>query len=468
MYYNRQIMNPESIYHLLEVGTRGKQDDFIWPVAGEATVNDKVFIVCAGTGSFYNDETASKLVCQFMAAKVSKFGEREMSGELIDKLLLEARDRLITFARVHRLDTDLATTFSMLILYDQRAFLSWYGDSRIYLIRGEEILFSTEDNPAVSESLKNSTIARGIKADSSAIHARTKWIGDVRDGDYFFLCSKSATGNETPDDIKLLVSQNEKANIDPAGSFRQLVVEKTTENSSMYLVRVHMDTQKMGISSGIIAIRKRTGGVVSPFFILAMTIIAVLMMFFYFRKAPTSESEPKLSKETTHPVYVVRDDSVSNALFIQPPRKPSVVVIDTSKKNKIENLPPEPPASPTPQAPPTPQDPPTPQKDNSPVIQPEEMPEPAKQAPVSQKKGEAQLLLKFSTDESCNLKITNIDLDEVINWDLSQNDNGNIYLKPGKYLIVATSVINSSKTKIYHFDVKPGNGRTTQNLHIQF
>src|SRR5712675_1374065 len=125
-------MNPESIYYLFETGSKSKQEDYIWPIAGEATVNDKVFIVCDGAGSYHNGGAASELICHFMAAKVLKFGEQKMSGELIDKLLIEARDRLITYARVNRLDTDLATTFSMVILYDQKVFMSWCGDSRIY------------------------------------------------------------------------------------------------------------------------------------------------------------------------------------------------------------------------------------------------------------------------------------------------------------------------------------------------
>ena len=150
-------MNPESIYYLFESGIKGKQEDYIWPIAGKATVNDKVFIVCDGAGSFYNGGTASKLICQFMAANVLKFGEQKMSGELIDKLLIEARDRLITYAREYRLDTDLATTFSMLILYDQKVLMSWYGDSRIYHLRRGEILFRTEDNSLVSEPIQNTS-----------------------------------------------------------------------------------------------------------------------------------------------------------------------------------------------------------------------------------------------------------------------------------------------------------------------
>lgn len=457
------MMNPESIYYLFEVGHKGKQEDYIWPIPGKATVNDKVFIVCDGAGSFYNGEIASELICQFMAAKVLKFGEQKMSGELIDKLLIEARDRLITYAREYRLDTDLATTFSMLILYDQKVLMSWYGDSRIYHLREGEILFRTEDNSLVREPIqlseisgdnnhlrsRNTAIARGIKADSSPIDAETKWIEDVQDGDYFLLCSKGLIENVTDDDIKFLLTQNDKANIDLAGSFKQLASEKAPDNYSMYLIKVNVGTQKRGIKSGIIAIKKQTSGIVRPIFILGMTIIGLLIIVFYFRNARTSDPTQEYKKQTTQPVNVLRDDSVPNAIIISPPRKPIPRLTD-SVKNNIEK----------------PQ--PTPQNHNAADIQTVEKPVQTNQTPIRQKRPSAQLLIRLTTDESCKLIIKNIDLDEVIDWDLSQNDNGTIYLKPGKYSIVATSVIDRSKTKTYNFDVKAGDANTTQNLHIRF
>ena len=487
------MMNPESIYYLFEVGNRSKQEDYIWPIAGEATVKDRVFIVCDGAGSFNNGEIASELIGRFMAAKVLKFGEQKMSGELIDKLLMEARDRLITYARVSRLDTDLATTFSMLVLYDQKVLVSWYGDSRIYHLREGDIVFRSEDNSIGSETIQNTAIARGIKADSSPLNAETKWIEDVQDGDYFLLCSKGIIENVTDDDIKLLVSQNDKANIDLTGSFRRLTFEKTSDNYSMYLVRVNVGRQKRGKNSGIIANKKKTSGIVSQILILLMTIVGLLFMFFYFRNARTSNPAQKYTNRVTKSVDVQRDDSVPNAIVISAPRKqrmdvqrddsvpnaivisaprkqpvdvqrndsvPSAIVISAprksilpvtdSVKNKSEN----------PKA--------APQTDNSTAIQAEQKPEQTNKAPIGQKKRATQLLIKFTTDESCKLKITNIDLDEVIDWDLSQYDNGTIYLKPGKYSIVATSVLNSSKTKTYNFDVKPGNSHTTQNLNVRF
>jgi serine/threonine protein phosphatase PrpC len=443
------MINPESIYYLFEAGARSKQEDYIWPVAGEATVNDKVFIVCDGAGSHYNGGTASELICQFMAAKVSKFSEQKMSGELIDKLLVEARGRLITYARVHRLDTDLATTFSMVILYDQRVLLSWFGDSRIYHFRGGEIIFRTDDHSLVGEPIQHTAIMQRIKADGSPIYAETKWIEDVQDGDYFLLCSRGIIENVMDEDIKLLIGQNDRINIDLTGSLKQLVFEKNPENYSMYLIKVKVATRKRTPSNGIVANRKQTIGMPWPIFVLAMTIVALLTTVLYFRITRTSGPEPKYRNQTTQPADAQRDDSVPSAIVMSAPRKPMPKPTDSVKNNRED-----------PQA--------ALLIDDSAIDQSEEKPEQTNQTPTVQKKREAQLLLEFTTDESCKLKITNIDLDEVIDWDLSQNDNGIIYLKAGKYSIMATSVINSSKTKTYHFDVKLGYAHTRQNLHIKF
>jgi PPM family protein phosphatase len=464
-------MNPESIYHLFEVGNKVKQEDYIWPVAGEATANDKVFIVCDGAGSFHNGANASKLICQFMAAKVLKFPEHKMSGELIDELLVEARDRLITYARVNRLDTDLATTFAMLILYDQRVFMSWCGDSRIYHLRNGEILYRNEDNSLPGEPMGKTIMTRGIQADSSPIYAETKWIEDVQDGDYFLLCTKGITENVTDDDIKLLVSQNDKANVDLTGSFRRLAFEKTPDNCSMYVIRVNVGKQKRGINNGIFAIRKPTGGMSWPIFVLAATIVGLLVMVFYFRIVRTHNPEPKKINQATQPMDVQREDSVPSAIVMSVPKYqpkdvqredsvPSAIVMSAPRKTVLKLTDSVKSNSEIPQA--------DLQNDNTLAIQDEEKPAKANPTPIVQNRRVIQMLIKLTTDESCKLKITNIDLDEVIDWDLSPKDNGTIFLKPGKYSIVATSEIDSSKTKTFHFDVKPENAHTTQSIHIKF
>lgn len=435
-------MIPESIYYLFEIGIKKRQEDYIWPVAGKATANDKVFIVCDGAGRFSNGQIASKLICQFMAANVLKFAEKEMSGEMIRKLLIAARYRLSVYASKKRLDTELTTTFSMIILYNQKVLVSWCGDSRIYHLRGGEILFRAEDNS------QNTAMAYGIKAESLPLSIETRWIEDVQDGDYFLLCSKGIMESVTDDDIKLLVSQNDEANIDMSASFKQLALKKTPVNYSMYLIKVNTGAQERVIKSRISAIRQKTSGNVRLYFIPAMIIIGLFIMVFYFHKARTSGPIPESGRQTTQPVGVLRDDSVPAAIVMPATQKPIFKVPDSVKNNGAN--------------------PQISHSDNSTAIHAEEKPDQTIQAPIGQKKQVGQLLIKFTTDESCKLKITNIDWDEVIDWDLSKNDNGNIYLKPGKYSIVATSEIDKSKTKTYNFDVKSGDAHTSQNLHIRF
>jgi hypothetical protein len=228
-----------------------------------------------------------------------------------------------------------------------------------------------------------------------------------------------------------------------------MTFEKTTDNYSMYLIRVHEGEQKSGIRNEINAIGKQISGIPRSISILMMTVIGLLIIFFYFRTARTSVPVPKYRNQTTQPVDVLRDDSVPSAIVMSAPRKPALTATDSVKINS------EIPQAPT-------------QDNNSATDQAGEKPEQLNQMPQAEKKPVAQLLLKLTTDDSCTLKITNLDLDEVINWDLSPNDDGTIYLKQGRYSIVATSVISSTKTKTYFFDVKPGYARAKQNLHIRF
>jgi PPM family protein phosphatase len=470
------MVNPESIYYLFELGHKIKQEDYIWPIPGKATGNDRVFIVCDGAGSYENGDIASKLICQFMAANVLKFSEQKMSGELIERLLAEARDELIEYARKHRLDTDLTTTFSMVILYDQKVFISWCGDSPICHLREGEILFRTDNHSFIGEQKQNAALARGIFADSSPIYSETKWIEDVQAGDYFLICSKGLRENLTDDDIKLSISQNDEANIDLARSFKQLAFEKTPGNYSMYLIKVNLGTQKKIKKDGVIAIgnqniaigkqitaireqaiaireqaiaiRQKTSGNITPLLILAMTIVGMFILFIYFRNTRPVAPLPVYKNQTTQPADVLHEDSVPSAFVMSARRKTIPKATDPVKKNS-EN----PPAAL--------------QNDNSAAI-PDEEKSGQTETPVDQRKTVAQLMIKLTTDESCKLKITNIDLDQVIDWDLSENDDGTLYLKPGKYSIVATSEISSSKTKTYDFDVKPGFAHPTQNLHISF
>ena len=72
-----------------ELGKRQNQEDAIYPVIGNATADDRLFLVCDGMGGHESGEVASNTVCQAM----SKFINENANGDTFsDALLKQAID----------------------------------------------------------------------------------------------------------------------------------------------------------------------------------------------------------------------------------------------------------------------------------------------------------------------------------------------------------------------------------------
>lgn len=248
-------MDLTHLYFLSEIGGKTNQEDYIWPTPGLASLHDKVFIVCDGVGGAANGEVASRIIAESVGQGILKLEKKEMSGATVNDLLSEARQRLVAHAQENGLNSDMATTFTLLVLSDRKVFAAWCGDSRIYHIRHGEILYKTSDHSLVNSLVKSgditeeealthprkNVILRAIKADDSPIEADYHFIEDVHDGDYFMLCTDGLLENITDKDLKFLITQNDKGNIDLIEAFQQFCLGKTRDNYSMYLMKVRLD-----------------------------------------------------------------------------------------------------------------------------------------------------------------------------------------------------------------------------------
>jgi protein phosphatase len=248
-------MQITQIDYLHENGARKKQEDYLWPLPGTASRQDKVFIVCDGVGGADNGEVASRHIAEWVAAGLQQASPGEVGLPLINRLLEEARLKLVEFALLKGLDRDMATTFTVLHLVGDKAFIAWCGDSRVYHIRGNTILFRTDDHSLVHSLVRNGALTeedarehpqrnlllKAIRADEPRPEAEGQWITDIQAGDYFLLCTDGLLENISDNDVLSLLQQSRQGESILAGAFREYCHNRTRDNYSMYLIRVTPD-----------------------------------------------------------------------------------------------------------------------------------------------------------------------------------------------------------------------------------
>ena len=86
-------------YTIHELGQRSNQEDSIFPADGEASGDDRLFILCDGMGGHSSGEVASAAVCEGLGRTVMSIcpdPEGEFSDEDFQKALSSAYDLLDT------------------------------------------------------------------------------------------------------------------------------------------------------------------------------------------------------------------------------------------------------------------------------------------------------------------------------------------------------------------------------------
>lgn len=123
------------------------------------------------------------------------------------------------------------------------------GDSRVYHIRGEHILFCTEDHSLVVELKKQGLLAESERASRNVItraiqgdtikptKADVYLSDDLQTGDYFLLCTDGVWDCLPNKDLLQLLAQ-ESSDETKVEIIRQRCAEKSNDNYSLILVRI--------------------------------------------------------------------------------------------------------------------------------------------------------------------------------------------------------------------------------------
>ena len=235
-----EILLPQTIH---EMGQRDNQEDSIFPSEEQASVDNRLFILCDGMGGHESGEVASQTVCQALSDYIQKnFPADEV---FTDAQLREAL--AVANARLEEKDNGAAkkmgTTLTFLYLHRGGATVAHIGDSRVYHLRPktDEILYRTRDHSLIydlfdvgeltlqeMETSPNKNIITRVMmpGQEQAPKADIVHITDIKPGDYFYLCSDGML--EEMSDVEIIDILKSK-DLTEEGK-RNKLIAATTEN----------------------------------------------------------------------------------------------------------------------------------------------------------------------------------------------------------------------------------------------
>ncbi len=253
-----KLFPPQAIY---ELGQRSNQEDNIFPAMGQATADDRLFIVCDGMGGHEHGEVASQAVATTIGQTLTQTLADEpcLTDDSINRAISAAYERLDQLDRGEA--RKMGTTLTLLCLHQGGVTAAHIGDSRIYHLRPAtgEVRYLSRDHSLVMDLYQAGEITRDEMRTSPQKNVITRamtpgkddrtradivHIADVQPGDYFYLCSDGMLEQMEDDDLLALVSDNTTDTEKREALIRATIANK--DNHSAYLIHVEQVTREQG------------------------------------------------------------------------------------------------------------------------------------------------------------------------------------------------------------------------------
>lgn len=294
---------------LWEMGKRSNQEDSIYPLLnGREYVSSDLYILCDGMGGHDCGEVASQNTCVAMSEYVLSHPREDgyFDEEDFNAALDAAYDRLDSLDNPQS-EKKMGTTLTFLKFHRGGAFIAHIGDSRIYHIRPSEkkILHVTRDHSLVNDlitlgeltpeeartSKQKNIITRAIQPNQERrAKADCLNITDVREGDYFYMCSDGMLEVSEDDEIRNVICMHRKTDAQKLAILRN-VTKDNKDNHSAHLIRI---TSVQGESTAVNAesipqwtdeqqqIVKTHSGRFAVISIVAICVILLVFLVMYF------------------------------------------------------------------------------------------------------------------------------------------------------------------------------------------
>lgn len=245
-------------YNLQELGQRDNQEDSMFPCVGCSTSDDRLFILCDGMGGHEKGEVASATVCETISRYV--LDRWNPNSPLSDDLLQEAIDAAYDAldAKDNGEAKKMGTTMTFVCFHADGVTVAHIGDSRVYQLRPAtkseqaRIVWRTRDHSLVEDLVKigeitedeaknhpqKNVITRAMQPCLEHRHkADIKHLTDVKEGDYFYMCSDGMLEQSTDENILNIITKQNATNEQKVEMLRN-VTEENRDNHTAHLVKV--------------------------------------------------------------------------------------------------------------------------------------------------------------------------------------------------------------------------------------
>ena len=185
------------VFEYTNKGCREENQDYV--VHGSLPENSCVFIVADGMGGYDEGATASKVVGDALLDFIELNYASFEPAVLLQKAIPFANDVLM-LKRIALGASKMGCVITILLISKKYAYLTWLGDSRIYMYRNGEEVYRTEDHSIVNELAKIKTLApssyekyasvvtKSIMGDEPVDLAPIRKV-EIEKGDVFILCT---------------------------------------------------------------------------------------------------------------------------------------------------------------------------------------------------------------------------------------------------------------------------------------
>lgn len=304
----------KKVFAFSELGTRQNQEDSYCFRCTETGEYRPYFILCDGMGGHEKGEVASSTVCEALSEYFDKYlpADDEVGEGYFEAALDFAYERL-----KEKTDGNSSkapgTTLTCVYFCSRGAWCFHIGDSRIYHIRPQDykpeehsygLMFQTQDHSLVNRLLKagelteqeartypyKNVITRALQArDGARDRADYRLEEDVRQGDYFFLCSDGVLERLSNEELCSILADGQKDDEEKLSAIKEVCNRGTADNHTCVLIPIDsVESEKKSVKRRIVIKRRRKtknggGKSLKVFYISALLIIVSTVIFVLFR-----------------------------------------------------------------------------------------------------------------------------------------------------------------------------------------